>query len=99
MKDDLFDKDKNILLSMGGKGCDHDNDIGNFIPISESKIKAFTESEFKSELRGRGVILNMKRKKVMFRDQLTKAIDEKKPIQNEDDANAKFLKGFPEGAK
>ena len=35
----------------------------------------------------------------MFRDQLTKAIDEKKPIQNEDDANAKFLKGFPEGAK
>ena len=77
MKDDLFDKDKNILLSMGGKGCDHDDKIGKFIPLSESKIKAFTVSELKSELRRREVRPNPKGKKVMFRYQLTKAIDKR----------------------
>ena len=99
VKDDLFDKDNNLLLLMGVKGCDHNDDIGRFIPLSESKIKEFTVSELKSNLSRREVRPNPKRKKVMFRYQLTKAINEKKTIPTEDDANSKCLKGFLEGEK
>ena len=99
MEDDLFVEDKNPPMLMGGKGCDHDNYIRNSIPLSESKIKEFTVSELKSNLSRREVRPNPKRKKVMFRYQLTKAINEKKTIPTEDDANSKCLKGFPEGEK
>ena len=38
VKDDLFDEYKNLLLSMEGEGCDHDDEIGKFVPLSELKI-------------------------------------------------------------
>ena len=56
-------------------------------------------SELKSDLRRRGVKPNLKGKRATIRYQPTKTIDENKTIQTEDDANAKFLKGFPEGEK
>ena len=99
MEYDLFVEDKNPPMLMGGKGCDHDKYIRNSIPLSESKIKAFIVSELKSELRRRGIRMDLKGNKVMFRYQLTKEINEKKSIQTEDDANAKCLKSFPEGTK
>ena len=56
-------------------------------------------SELKSNLRRIGVISNTKGKKVIFRDQFTKAIVKNKQIETEDDDNVKCLKGFSEGAK
>ena len=99
VKYDLFDKDKNIPISMGDEGCDHNKEIRKFIPSSGSQIKAFTVSELKSELRRRGGKPNLKGNKSTFRYQITKATDENKTIQTENNANEKCLKGFPEGAK
>ena len=76
---------------MGGEGCDHDNEIRKFIPLSESKIKVITVSELKLELRRRGVKPNPKGNRLTLRYHLTKAIDKNKTIQTKDDATAKFL--------